>query len=310
MVADRLPDKSPFLIIIAGPTAVGKTSIAIDVAQYFNSEIISADSRQFYKGLNICTAAPSSEQLAIVKHHLVGHLNPEDYYNVSLYEQDVIRILEQVFKNKNISVLTGGSGLYIKAVCEGIDDLPDIDPRVREELQQINKNEGLPALQQMLLMHDPVYAKKVDLSNPNRIIRALEVCIQTNIPYSSQLKNKKSVRSFNIIKIALNLSRDQLHIRINNRVDQMIEQGLVEEARSFYPLKHLNSLNTVGYRELFDYFDNNITLDEAIEKIKTSTRRYARRQISWFNKDKDFHWLPPDSETVINYLNTIISKVS
>jgi len=310
MVANRLPDKPPYLIIIAGPTAVGKTSIAIDVAKYFNSEVVSADSRQFYKGLCIGTAAPSAEQLALVKHHFVGHLNPEVYYNVSRYEQDVLRLLEQMFKNNNIAVLTGGSGLYIKAVTDGIDDLPDVDPDIRENLQLISKNEGLPALRRMLLMYDPVYTQKVDLSNPNRIIRALEVCIQTGRPYSSQLLNNKLVRNFNIIKIALNLSRDQLHMRINDRVDQMIEQGLIEEARSFYPLKHLNSLNTVGYRELFDYFDQKITLDEAIEKIKTSTRRYARRQITWFNKDKDFHWLPPDSETVITYLNTIINKES
>lgn len=308
MVANSSPDKPANLIIIAGPTAVGKTSVAIDVARYFKTDIISADSRQFYKGLSIGTAAPTNEQLALVKHHFVGHLNPEDYYNVSMYEHDVLDLLEQMFKSNNMAVLTGGSGLYIKAVCDGIDDLPDIDAGIREKLQLIYKVEGLPALRRMLLLNDPEYARKVDLSNPNRIIRALEVCIQTGKPYSAYLQSNKSPRDFNIIRIAMNLSRVQLHERINNRVDQMIDQGLVEEALSFYPKRHLNSLNTVGYKELFDFFDHKISLEDAIEKIKTSTRRYARRQITWFNKDKEFHWLPPDSETVIKYLTPILNQ--
>lgn len=306
MVADCLPKKNTTLLVIAGPTAVGKTSVAIEIARHFNTEIISADSRQFYKGLCIGTAAPTAEQLQLVKHHFVGHLNLEDYYNVSKFENDVISLTGMLFKSKPLVVLTGGSGLYIKAVTDGIDDLPDVDPHIRENLQLINLNEGLAALRMMLLSYDPEYARKVDLSNPNRIIRALEVCLQTGKPYSSQLQNNKAIRDFNIIKIALNVSRDQLHERINSRVDQMIEQGLVSEALSFYPLRHLNSLNTVGYRELFDYFDHKIALNEAIEKIKTNTRRYARRQITWFNKDKDYKWLPPDSETVMNYITAIL----
>lgn len=306
MVGNNLPEKPANLIIIAGPTAVGKTTVAIDVAQHFDTEIISADSRQFYKGLRIGTAAPTVEQQKLVKHHLVGHLNPEDYYNVSMFENDVINILKEIFKNRKCAVLTGGSGLYIKAITDGIDELPNIDAEIRENLQAINKKEGLPALRRMLSIYDPEYAQKVDLSNPNRIIRALEVCIQTGKPYSAQLFNNKSIRDFNIICIALNISRDKLHERINRRVDQMIEQGLVDEARSFYPLRNLNSLNTVGYKELFEYFENNISFEEAVEKIKTSTRRYARRQITWFKKNNEYHWLPPDSEQVIEYISKFI----
>ncbi len=306
MVGDNLPDKPANLIIIAGPTAVGKTLVAIEVARHFNTEIISADSRQFYQGLNIGTAAPTKEQLSLVKHHFIGHLKLEDYYNVSMFETDVINLLSEKFKDKRNIVLTGGSGLYIRAITDGIDDLPNIDTAIREKLQVINSTEGLPTLRRMLLLYDPEYAQQVDLANPNRIIRALEVCLQTGKSYSSQRLNNKPIRNFNIIRIALDLSRDKLHERINHRVDQMIEECLVEEARAFYPLRNLNSLNTVGYKELFDYFDCKISLEEAIEKIKTNTRRYARRQITWFRKNNEFHWLPPDSEKVIDYLSSII----
>ena len=306
MVDVSLPD-IPTLIIIAGPTAVGKTTVAIDVAGHFGTEIISADSRQFYKGLTIGTAAPSKEQLLQVKHHFVANIEPDEYFNVSQYEQQVLALLTELFKNHKIVVLTGGSGLYIKAVCEGIDEFQDIDPSVREQLQTLYNEEGLPSLRNLLYKLDPLYADTVDLANPTRIIRALEVTLQTGMPYSSQLTNIKANRDFNIIKIALDLPRQELHSRINHRVDKMIEDGLLKEAKSFYPSRHLNALKTVGYRELFDYIDGKMPLEEAIEKIKTNTRRYARRQITWFRKDKEFKWLPPESNTVIEYIHSAIS---
>jgi tRNA dimethylallyltransferase len=306
MVAEGNPYKPSYLVIITGPTAVGKTSVAIDVARHFNTEIISADSRQFYKGLVIGTAAPSSNQLQAVKHHFVGHINPEEYFNVSRYEECVLTTLDELFKKHQVVVMTGGSGLYIQAVTDGIDDLPDADPQVREQLKHIYETGGLPELRSMLLKYDPGYAAKVDLANPARIMRALEVTMQTGKPYSSHLRNDKAIREFNIIRIALNVHRAELHSRINHRVDQMIEDGLLEEARSFYSLRHLNSLNTVGYKEIFDYFDGKVTLEEAVEKIKTNSRRYARRQITWFNRDKKYHWLSPDSKSAIDYINNEI----
>lgn len=308
MVASSLPFETT-LIIIAGPTAVGKTSVAIDVAKHFQTEIISADSRQFYKGLTIGTAAPDHDQLSQVKHHFVGNLEPEEYFNVSQYEQQVLQLLKDLFIQHKTVVLTGGSGLYIKAVSEGIDDLPDIEPDIRDQLISLHENEGLPALRKMLYSLDPTYAEKVDLANPTRIIRALEVTLQTGKPYSSLLKNTSAVRDFNIIKIALNLPREELHLRINHRVDEMIAKGLVDEARSFYHLKNLNSLNTVGYKEMFDYFEGKMTLEEAVEKIKTSTRRYARRQITWFKRDKDYKWLHPESKGVIDYIQSLLNIV-
>lgn len=303
MVAEGNPYKPSYLVIITGPTAVGKTSVAIDVAKHFNTEIISADSRQFYKGLVIGTAAPSHNQLQTVKHHFVGTLNPEEYFNVSKYEESVLHTLNELFREHQVVVLTGGSGLYIQAVTDGIDDIPESDPQLREELKRINETGGLPELRRMLYKFDPEYAAKVDLANPTRIMRALEVTMLTGKPYSSHLRNHKVTREFNIIRIALNIPRAELHNRINQRVDQMMVDGLLEEALSFYSLRHLNSLNTVGYKEMFDYFDGKVTLEEAVEKIKTNTRRYARRQITWFNRDKLYQWLSPNSETVINYIS-------
>ncbi len=295
----------PNLIVIAGPTAVGKTSLAIELAEILNTEIISADSRQFYRGLIIGTAAPDENQLARVKHHFIGHINPEAPYNISRYEQDALKLLKTLFTNRKSVVLTGGSGLYIKAVCEGIDDLPEIDPVIREYIIQSYKNVGLQWLQEMLLQKDPDHAAKVDLKNPARLIRALEVTMQTGVPYSRQLKNTKAVRDFNIIKIAVNLPRNILHDRISQRVDTMISDGLLQETESFYPLRHLNALNTVGYKEMFDYLDNLCTLEKAVENIKTNTRRYARRQITWFNGDKDYKWLSPDIKEVTTYLKEV-----
>lgn len=305
MVGKSFPENTPTLIVIAGPTAVGKTSVAIDVAEHYATEIISADSRQFYKGLTIGTAAPTPQQLERVKHHFVGFLEPEEYFNVGKFEIEVLDLLKQLFTKHHVVIMTGGSGLYIRAVCKGIDEFPDIDEDIRKNLHKILRNEGLSALRRLLIKHDPLYASTVDPANPNRIIRALEVIMQTGKPYSSFLGNRKTQRDFNIIQIALNIDRSELHERINHRVDKMIEDGLLEEAKSFYAKRHLNSLNTVGYKELFSYIDGELSLENAIEKIKTNTRRYARRQITWFNKDSQFNWLPPDSSSVINYLNNL-----
>jgi len=308
MVADGSKNKHSTLIVIAGPTAVGKTSVAVEVARHFNTEIISADSRQFYGDLVIGTAAPSANILQQLKHHFVGHLKLEEYTNVSKFENEVLQLLNQLFEDHEVVVMTGGSGLYIKAVCEGMDDLPDADHEIRGMLNATYRTGGLAALRSMLLTLDPIYARQVDMANPNRIIRALEVTLQTGKPYSQQRSNTKAIRNFNIVKVALNLPREALHRQINSRVDQMIEQGLVEEARSFFHLKHLNSLNTVGYKELFDYFDGNNTLEGAIEKIKTNTRRYARRQITWFKKDPEMHWFLPDPELVIEWLENALKE--
>lgn len=307
MVADSSPDKLPTLIVIAGPTGVGKTNIAIDVAKYLNTEIVSADSRQLYKGLEIGTAAPTIEQLNTVKHHLVGNLSPDDYFNISMYESAVLNLLEDLFTRLDTVILTGGSGLYIKAVLDGIDDLPDIDPAVRSHLNDLYANEGITSLRRLLLKYDPEYAQRVDLANPNRIIRAVEVSVQTGKPYSSLLNKSKRLRNFRAVKIALNLPRAELHNRINMRVNMMVNAGLIEEARAFYHLRHLNSLNTVGYKELFEHFDGLTTLDEALEKIKTNSRRYARRQITWFNREKDYKWLPPAKDVVIEYINETLA---
>jgi tRNA dimethylallyltransferase len=292
----------PTLLVVAGPTAVGKTSVAIDVARHFSSEIISADSRQFYRELKIGTATPSDEQLALVKHHFIGNLSLVEDYNVSRYEQEVLSILPDLFAKRTVVVMTGGSGFYIKAVCEGIDVLPDADPVLRKSLQVKLENEGLASLRGLLQKLDPEYYQIVDPANPNRIIRALEVCLATGKPYSGFRKQAPAKRDFRIIKIGLDLPREELHRNINNRVDRMMADGLEQEAREFYLVRHLNALNTVGYRELFDYFDGNCTLPEAVEKIKTNTRRYARRQLTWFHKDPDFTWMAPESENLLRFM--------
>jgi len=293
------------LIIIAGPTAVGKTSVAIDIARYFGCEIISADSRQFFHELKIGTAAPSPAQLSAVKHNFVGNLSLTDDYNVSRYEQEVLALLPELFQKNKVVILTGGSGLYIKAVCEGIDDLPDANPALRKSLHQKLESDSLAGLRALLQKLDPEYYRVVDLANPSRIIRALEVCMATGKPYSAFRKHEPAKRNFNILKIGLDLPREHLHRNINTRVDQMIAEGLEQEAHTFYPLRHLNALNTVGYRELFEYFDGNCSLAEAIEKIKTNTRRYARRQLTWFHKDKEMVWCNPDAAEVLRIINEL-----
>ncbi|KAF0195296.1 MAG: tRNA dimethylallyltransferase [Bacteroidetes bacterium] len=298
----------PILLVIAGPTAVGKTSVAIDVAKHFGCDIISADSRQFYRELVIGTAVPDAGQLAEVKHHMVGNLSVTDSYNVSRFEQDVLKILPDLFSRNPIAVMVGGSGLYIKAVCEGIDDLPDADAELRNTLHSKFENEGLASLRAMLLKLDPDYSAVVDPANPNRIIRALEVCLSTGKTYTSFRNRQPLKRDFRIFRVGLELPRAELHHRINSRVDQMMNAGLEAEARSLYPLRQLNALNTVGYRELFDYFEDKCSLTEAVEKIKTNTRRYARRQMTWFRKEREMIWSPPDAGEVIRIVSKAIEN--
>jgi len=291
------------LIAIIGPTGIGKTDLSIDIAQRLNTEIISCDSRQVYKELKIGTAVPSETQLQKVKHHFIGNKSISDYYNASMFEVEALDLLEDLFQKYNNVIMTGGSGLYINAVCNGIDDLPTIDQELRKELLQRLKNEGVESLRMQLKMLDPDYYRQADTKNPKRILKALEVSLQTGKPYSSFLTNPKKDRNFRILKIGLQRDRDELYERINLRVDQMIKEGLVEEARSFYKEKHLNSLNTVGYRELFDYFDGSISLEKAIELIKRNSRHYAKRQISWFGRDNEIQWFHPDeSEKIIEFI--------
>ena len=287
------------LIVLLGPTASGKTDLAIALAQHFKTEIISADSRQFYKEIPIGTAAPNPEQLARVKHHFVGHLSVRDDYNVYRFEQDVLKLLEEGFRSKDVFVMAGGSGLYIDAVCDGIDELPDPDMELRSSLKKLLAEHGIEALQEKLKALDPEYFEVVDRDNSKRLMRAIEVCIQTGKPYSQQRLNKGKERPFNILKIGLDEPREILNQRINQRTDQMLADGWLKEAESLLPLRNFNALNTVGYKELFSYFDGDRTLEQAIEKIKTNTRRYAKRQMTWFRKDKDIHWFAPSKEEEI-----------
>ena len=282
------------LVVIAGPTAVGKTSLAVSLAQAFNTEIISADSRQFFREMSIGTAAPSKDELALVKHHFVHHLSIQDEYNVSKFETEALGRLDKLFQHHPVVFMVGGSGLYINAVCHGIDLLPDPDPEIRNELKKILAVQGISALQHELTLLDPEYAAWVDRSNPARLIRALEICRSTGLPYSSLRTNKPRQRNFRILKVGIELPREVLYQRINTRVDAMMQAGLFEEAFSLYPQRRLNALNTVGYKELFDHFAGLTTIEHAVEKIKTHSRRYAKRQLTWFKKDPGYTWFQPD----------------
>ena len=297
------------LLVIVGPTAVGKTSLAIQLAQKLNTEIISADSRQFYKGLTIGTAAPTADELKQARHHFVGHLPVDRAYNVSQFEQDVIHFLNSYFQSSDSAIMVGGSGLYIDAVCNGIDDLPDADEKLRKHLKMRLEKEGLENLVEELRLLDPAYFEIVDKNNPNRILRALEVCLATGKTFSSLRNRPSKQRNFQIVKIGLEMPRPELVERIHKRVDQMIATGLIEEVRSFLPVRDLNALNTVGYKEIFNYLDGEWTLDFAIEKIKTHTRRYAKRQMTWFKKDKSIRWfIAVMIEDILEYLDSTFSK--
>ena len=300
--------KDKYLVVIAGPTASGKTATAIKVAKTLGTEIISADSRQFYKELPIGTAAPTPEEQAEVQHHMIHNLNVEDKYDVADYEQDVLDLLKQLFVNHDAVVLTGGSGLFIDAVCKGLDSIPDISEEVRNKVDELYKKGGLIALQNEVERLDPEYYSIVDKYNPRRLQRAVEVCYQTGLTYSSFRKNTVKQRDFKIIKVALLWERSELVTRINKRVDIMVNEGLVEEAKAMYPKRHLNSLNTVGYKEIFEHFDGKVSLDEAIENIKINTRQYAKRQMTWLRKNNDYKWFTIDElDEMLNYINSVIN---
>jgi len=290
---------SNLLIVILGPTGVGKTEVAIKVATDLDTYIISADSRQVFRELNIGTAVPDTSQLKKVKHYFIQHKSIHDYYSVSIYEQEVISLLKKLFPIKEKAIMTGGSGLYIDAVCEGIDDIPDVDPEIRTKVEEKLNNEGINSLRNDLRLLDPLTYKKIDLKNPKRIQRAVEIFLSTGKPYSSFLTDKTKKRDFKILKIGLNREREELYELINKRVEKMVKSGLVEEAKKFHHYRNLNSLNTVGYKELFDHFDGKITLAESIELIKRNTRRYAKRQLTWFQKDKNIHWFEPSDVSKI-----------
>lgn len=284
-----------------GPTGVGKTNLSLRLARELGSPIISCDSRQLYQGISIGTAAPTKEELELVKHYFVGTLKLEDYYNASQFEEEVISLLSELHKEQAQVIMTGGSMMYIDAVCQGIDDLPTIDPQLRIELLELYQEEGLEPIRNQLKILDPIFYKKVDLSNYKRVIHGLEVCLMTGKPYSSFLKKTKKQRPFKIIKIGLTRDREELYQRINLRVDSMMENGLLEEAQHVYPFRNLNSLNTVGYKELFKYLDGEYTLEFALEKIRQNTRIYSRKQMSWFNKDPEIQWFHPNQEDEIRH---------
>ena len=293
------------LIVITGPTGVGKTELCLRLADFFNVPIINADSRQIFAEIPIGTAAPTIKQQERTKHYFVGTHKLTDYYSASLYEQDVIQLLDKLFEDSDIAILTGGSMMYIDAVCNGIDDIPTIDENTRETMKRRLATEGLPALVEELKQLDPEHWNIVDRNNPRRVVHALEICHMTGKTYTSFRKNEKKKRPFNIIKIGLTLPREVLYNRINARVIDMINNGFVEEARKVYPLRGLNSLNTVGYKELFDYFDGNISLDDAIFKIQSNTRRYARKQLTWYKKDENMKWFEPNNvEEILKYIGT------
>lgn len=291
------------LITIIGPTAIGKTTLAVEVAKHFGTEIISADSRQFYKEMHIGTAVPTIEELKAVKHHFVQHISIFDNYSVGDFERDAIAKIEELLTKKDVVIMAGGSGLFINAVLNGLDEFPEVAPSIRENLNQLLKVEGITHLQQMLKELDPLHFSKIDIQNPQRMVRALEVCIASGMPYSSFLSAKKTKRNFTPIQIGLTAQREDLYSRINQRVDAMLQQGLLEEATSLYRHKTLNALQTVGYKELFTYFDGNCTLEVAISEIKKNTRRFAKRQLTWFTKNRDIVWYDyktPISEIIMH----------
>lgn len=301
--------KSKTLIVVAGPTAVGKTAAAIELARHYHTVVVSADSRQFFKEMNIGTAKPNELELAAVKHYFIDSHSITEPFSVGDFEKQGLALLDELFKIHDSVILAGGSGLYIKAICEGFDDLPTADPAIRERLNQELEEKGITNLQQKLLSADPDYYNEVDLGNPQRIIRALEVFESSGKPFSSYRQAIVNKRPFDIIKLALNLPREVLYNRINDRVDVMMQQGLLAEAESLLSSRQFNALNTVGYTELFDYFDGKTSLEKAIEMIKQNTRRFAKRQLTWFRKDTSFHWFQASDPDVINQMTGTIDAI-
>lgn len=304
-------NKKNTLIVLIGPTGVGKTDLSINIAEKYNSPIISADSRQLYSELKIGTAAPSEEYLKRIKHYFVGTLKLTDYYSAAQYESDVMKLLDELFKTHDTILLTGGSMMYIDAICKGIDDIPTVDNETREMMMEKYENEGLEKLCAELKLLDPEYYSIVDLKNPKRVIHALEICYMTGKTYTSFRTGNKKQRPFNIIKIGLCRDRNELYERINKRVDIMINDGLIDEVKSVYQYKNLNSLNTVGYKEIIQYLDGNWTLEFAIDKIKQNSRIYSRKQMTWFKRDSEINWFHPNSENeIFRFIENRIKELS
>ncbi len=291
------------LVVIAGPTAVGKTTCGIQIARHFDAEIISADSRQIYRETSIGTAVPSAGELALVKHHFIQTISIQETYNASTYEHQVLDTLQQLFEKHNLVIMAGGSGLYIDAVCKGIDDLPTTDPLLRKSLLSRLEKEGLATLTLELKKLDPVSYERIDLKNHMRVLKALEISLQTGTPYSGFLKAVRKDRPFHIIRIALDMDREVLYDRINKRVDQMMRDGLLEEVKRIQHLRGYTALKTVGYRELFDCLDGQVSLEEAVDLIKRHTRKFARKQLTWFRKENQYRWFaPPDHKEIIGWI--------
>lgn len=293
------------LIVIVGPTGVGKTELCLKVAEAFGTVIVNADSRQIFKEIPVGTAAPTIAERRRIRHYFVGNLHIDQYYNASMFENDVIALLDTLFKEKDYVIMSGGSMMYVDAVCNGIDDIPTVDTATRSKVMREYEEKGLDYICGRLEELDPGYYSIVDKRNPKRVIHAVEICLSTGRTYTSFRVNAKKDRPFNIIKVGLTLDREQLYERIDGRVDRMVADGLIQEAEKMYPYRNLNSLNTVGYKELFDYFDGKCTLEEAVFRIKCDTHKYCRKQLTWFKRDKDIHWFSPNNvEEIINYIRS------
>jgi len=295
-----------YVINVLGPTAIGKTALSIKLAQAFNTEILSADSRQFYKEMSIGTAAPTKAELARAPHHFIQHISIEDDYSVGDFEKEAIAKAEALFSKKDILILVGGSGLYVKSFTEGLDEFPEVDPDIRLELNERLLDNGLEPLKLELKELDPEYYNKIDQDNPHRVIRALEICLETGKTFSSFLNKPKKVRTFKTISIGLTAPREITYNRINRRVDIMMDEGLLDEAQALYHKRKLNALNTVGYKELFAFFEGRLDLEEAVEEIKKNTRRFAKRQLTWFRKDENIHWFDYETpaDEIVDYLRS------
>lgn len=292
-------NKKPTLLVLLGPTGVGKTNISLQLAEYFACPIVSSDSRQLYRELQIGTAAPTEKQLSRVKHYFIGSLSIHDEYSAGQYEQDTVQLLDELFQHHKVVLLVGGSMMYIDAVCNGMDNIPSVDADIREFWKQQYENQGLTFIQNELKRLDPKHYEEVDLQNQKRVLHALEICSMTGQPYSELRTGQRKERSFNVLKIGLNRLRPELYERINLRVEEMMQKGLLQEAEQYYPFKNLNTLNTVGYKELYEYMDGKCTLEFAVNMIKQDSRRYAKRQLTWFNRDGAIHWFHPDEEEKI-----------
>ncbi|MCX2584594.1 tRNA (adenosine(37)-N6)-dimethylallyltransferase MiaA [Pedobacter sp. MR22-3] len=295
------------LISIVGPTAIGKTALAIELANHFQTEIISADSRQFYKEMEIGTAKPTQTELAAAKHHFINSHSVNQLFSTGDFEIEGLKVLDEIFKTHDLAIMVGGSGLYVNALINGLDEMPEIDLAVRDQLNNLFKTEGISPIREQLAKHDPEYYAKVDQQNPQRMIRGLEVFLSTGQKLSSMLSATKKERPFNIIKIGLNTERATLYNRINSRVDKMIHDGLVEEVKSLTEFRSYNALNTVGYSEIFDYLDQKLPIEEAVSNIKQNTRRFAKRQLTWFRRDEEIRWFEPNQQqVVIKYIESVM----